>query len=120
MPKKWKIHNVFYVFLLEQNTTKKKQVNDTQLDFEFEISNNEEYKVDGIWNSTVYTKESIINQLPKGLLSSFVEKLPWEKRYLGVCIGNPTLLKVYYCQPQRQSREADTNFSSHWYGSTNS
>ena len=48
LPKKWRIHNVFHVFLLEQDATKKGQVNDTQLDFEFKIGNNEEYEVDGI------------------------------------------------------------------------
>ena len=34
-----------------------------QLDFEFKAGNNEEYKVDSIWNSPVYTKELIIGQL---------------------------------------------------------
>ena len=34
-----------------------------QLDFKFETSNNEEYEANGIWNSTVYTKESITGQL---------------------------------------------------------
>ena len=48
LPKKWRIHNVFHVSLLEQNTTKKGQVNDTQLNFEFEAGNNKEYKVEGI------------------------------------------------------------------------
>ena len=33
-------------------------MNDIQLDFEFEASNNEEYEVDGIWNSVVYAKKS--------------------------------------------------------------
>ena len=59
LPKKWKILNIFYVFLLEQDTTKKEQVNDTQLDFKFEAGNDKEYKVDSIWDSTVYAKESI-------------------------------------------------------------
>ena len=63
MPKKWRIHNIFHVSLLEQNTTKKKQVNDTQLDFEFDAGNKKEYEVDDIWDSTVYTKESA-GQLP--------------------------------------------------------
>ena len=43
---------------------KKGQVNYTQLDFKFEASNDEEYKVDGIQNSAVYAKKSIISQLP--------------------------------------------------------
>ena len=39
-------------------------MNDTQLDFKFEASNDEDYKVDGIQDSAVYAKESIIGQLP--------------------------------------------------------
>ena len=38
---------------------KKKQVNNKQIDFEFEINNNKEYKINSIQNSIVYTKESI-------------------------------------------------------------
>ena len=48
LPKKWRIHDVFHVSLLEQDTTKKGRVNDTQLNFEFEAGDNKEYKVDGI------------------------------------------------------------------------
>ena len=48
LPKKWRIYDVFHVFLLEQDTTKKGQVNDTQLNFEFKAGDNKEYKVDGI------------------------------------------------------------------------
>ena len=36
-----------------------------QLDFEFKASNNKEYKVDGIQDSAVYTKELTIGQLPR-------------------------------------------------------
>ena len=42
LPKKWKIHNVFHVSRLEQETIKKVQINDTQLNFEFEAGNNKE------------------------------------------------------------------------------
>ena len=48
LPKKWGIHDVFYVSLLEQDITKKEQVNDMQLDFKFEAGNNKDYKVNGI------------------------------------------------------------------------
>ena len=48
LSKKWRIHDVFHVFLLEENTTKKGQVNDIQLDFEFKADNGEEYEIDGI------------------------------------------------------------------------
>ena len=65
MPKKWRIHDVFHESLLEQDTTKKGQVNDTQLNFKFEAGNDKdkEYEVDGIWDSSVYAKESV-GQLP--------------------------------------------------------
>ena len=64
LPKKWRIHNVFHVSLLEQNTTKKGQMNDTQLDFKFEAGDNKEYEVDGIRNSAFYARKSA-RQLPK-------------------------------------------------------
>ena len=48
LPKKWRIHNIFHVSVLEQNTTKKGQVNYTQLDFKFEVGDDKEYEIDGI------------------------------------------------------------------------
>ena len=64
LPKKQRIHKVFHVSLLEQNTTKKGRVNNTQLDFEFEVGDNKEYEVNSIWDSAVYAKESTTGQLP--------------------------------------------------------
>ena len=64
LPKKWRIYNVFYISLLEQNTPKKRRVNNTQLDFEFEANDNKKYEVDGIWDSAVYARESATRQLP--------------------------------------------------------
>ena len=64
LPKKWRIHDVFHVSLLEQDTTKKEWVNDMQLNFEFEAGNDKEYKVDDIRDSAVYARESAIGQLP--------------------------------------------------------
>ena len=58
LPKQWRIHNVFHVSLLEKDTTKKGQVNDTQLNFEFKASNNKKYKVEGIRDSAVYARKS--------------------------------------------------------------
>ena len=46
LPKKWRIHNVFHISLLEQNSIKKGQVNDMQL--EFKTGNDKEYEIDGI------------------------------------------------------------------------
>ena len=63
LPKKWRIHDIFHVSLLEQDTTKKGQVNDMQLDFKFEAGDDKEYEVDGIRDSAVYARESA-GQLP--------------------------------------------------------
>ena len=44
---------------------KEGQVYNMQLNFKFKAGNNEKYKVDGIWDSIVFAKESITGQLPK-------------------------------------------------------
>ncbi len=54
-PKKWKIHNVFQVLLLEQYTTKKGQV---EIAINLDESGNKEYEVKAICDSTVYTSKS--------------------------------------------------------------
>ena len=55
LPKKWRIHNVFYVSLLEQDITKKKRVKKVpELD---SSDNSEQYKIEGIWDSAVYARE---------------------------------------------------------------
>ena len=54
--KKYKIHNVFYVSLLEQGTTRKERVKKVP-----KLKNgndSKEYKIKVIWNSMVYARES--------------------------------------------------------------
>ena len=36
-----------------------------QLDFKFKAGNNEDYKINSIWNSALYIKKSAIKQLLK-------------------------------------------------------
>ena len=56
LPKKWRIYNVFHISLLEQDTTRKKRVEKVpKLDAG---DNSEEYKIEVIWDSAVYTRES--------------------------------------------------------------
>lgn len=45
---------MFYVLLLEENRTRKRQ---EFLVLEFETSNNKKYKVEAIWDSVVYVKK---------------------------------------------------------------
>ena len=58
LPTKWRIHNVFLVSLLEQNTTRKEQVDEKVTELDFKTGNKKEYEVKAIWDSAVYTKES--------------------------------------------------------------
>ena len=61
LPKKWKIHNVFYMSLLEQDTTTERR---EFLVPEFEPSNNKEYEMEVIQDNVVYVRESESGHLP--------------------------------------------------------
>ena len=50
---RWRIHDVFHVSLLEQDTTRKGQVDKNLMEMEFKASNSEEYKMEAIWDSAV-------------------------------------------------------------------
>ena len=63
LPKRWKMHSVFHVLLLEQNTTRKERVDKKIKKLEFEAGNSEEYKVEAIWDSTVYASKLELGQL---------------------------------------------------------
>ena len=55
-----KIHDVFYVSLLEQNPTRKEGVNKlfSEPELEFDTGNIKEYKVEAIKDSAIYAKEA--------------------------------------------------------------
>ena len=57
---KFKIHTVFYMSLLKQDTTKKEWMNKLfpKLKLEFDIGNNKKYKVETIKDSAIYAKEA--------------------------------------------------------------
>ncbi len=54
--KKWRIHDVFYLLLLERDNTRKGQVDENVT--EFDAGDDEEYEVEGIRDSVVYARES--------------------------------------------------------------
>ena len=90
LPRKWRIHNVFYVSLLEQDITKKKQVDKEVRQMEFDLGNNDsgEYKVEAIWDSTVYAKE-----LESGHLLGLYYLVSWKRifrrrEYLGASLSS--------------------------------
>ena len=62
--KKWNVYDVFHVSLLEQNTTRKRRIDEKVRQIEFDIGDNKEYEVKAIWDNTVYAKESELGRLP--------------------------------------------------------
>ena len=64
LPKKWRIHNIFHVLLLKQDTTRKERMDENVTKLEFDAGDSKEYKVEAIWNSTVYAIESESGLLP--------------------------------------------------------
>ena len=74
LPKRWRIHDVFHVSLLEQDTTRKGRVDEKISEqLEFEAGNDGEYEVEGILDSAVYAKES-----EAGLLQGLYYLVSWK------------------------------------------
>ena len=63
LPKELRIHDVFYVSLLEQDTTRKRRVDDENVELDAGDKNGE-YEVEAIWDSKVYARESESGHLP--------------------------------------------------------
>ena len=64
LPKKWRIHNVFHVSLLEQDTTRKGRVQENIAEELDAGDNSGEYEVEAIRHSAVYARESESGHLP--------------------------------------------------------
>ena len=64
LPKKWRIHDVFHVSLLEQDTTRKGRVHEENAEELDAGDNSGEYEVEAIWDSAVYARESKSGHLP--------------------------------------------------------
>ena len=62
LSKKWRIHDVFHISLLEQDTTRKGWVDENAT--KLEDGDSKEYKVEAIWDSAIYTKKSESGHLP--------------------------------------------------------
>ena len=57
------MHNIFYVSLLKQNTTKTERVDKRVTELKFQASNSKDYKIEAIWDNAVYTSKSELGQL---------------------------------------------------------
>lgn len=66
------------MFLLEQDITKKKQVDKNTTQMEFHTSNKKEYKVEEIWDNAIYARESERHLLELYLLTSWKSYLKKE------------------------------------------
>ena len=58
LPRKWRIHDVFHVSLLEQDTTRKGRVDEDATKLNAGDDEGGEYKVEAIRDSAVYARES--------------------------------------------------------------
>ena len=64
IPKKWRVHDVFHVLLLEQDTTRKGRVSKKIPELDGGNKDSEDYEVEAIWDSAVYANESESGHLP--------------------------------------------------------
>ena len=64
LPKKWKVHNVFHVSLLEQDNTKKGRVSKKVPELDAGNKDSKEYKVEAIWDNAVYANKSESSHIP--------------------------------------------------------
>ena len=64
LPKKWRIHNVFHMSPLEQDTTRKRWVDENTTELDIGKNDSGEYKLEAIRDSTLYARESESGHLP--------------------------------------------------------
>ena len=64
LPKRWKMHDVFHISLLEQDISRKERVDKRVTELELEAGNSKKYEVEAIRDSTVYASKSESGQLP--------------------------------------------------------
>ena len=72
LPKKWRVHNVLYMSLLEQNTNRERQVSEKVPELNDGNKDSKKYKMEAIWNSVIYAKEV------KGHLPRLYYLVPWK------------------------------------------
>ena len=118
LPTKWRIHDVFYVSLLEQNTTRKGRINElfSEPETEFDAGDNKEYKVEAIKDSAVYAKKAE-GYFTRPILFGFLERLPRGRKHLGamLCSHAPSENDLHFLQ--KLPGEANSDLLFPWFRS---
>ena len=108
--------------LLEQDTTRKEQINyilpKPESEKELEAGDNKEYKVETISDSALIRPRSR-EPIARPLRPSFMERLPKRTKHLGALSDSNASPKVDQYFPQRASGEANSNFFTSGLRSTN-
>lgn len=77
--KKLKIHNIFYILLLEQNITRLGQIDKKKI--KLEVNNSKKYKIKP-FKITQSIQKSQNQFIYQGSIFSFFEKITWKKKIL--------------------------------------
>ena len=120
LPRKWKIHDVFHVSMLKQDTTRTGRVDEEVRQMKFDVSDDEngEYEVEAIWNSALCEKVRIKLSI-KPLLFGLMRRISKGRKYLGASFSSLAPQKAHQLIPQRLSWQVNAEFSSYWYRTTN-
>ena len=73
LPKKKRVYKIFHMSLIEQNNTKKGQMSKKVPELDTGNEDSKKYKVEAIWNSTVYA-----NKLGSGHLLGHYYLATWK------------------------------------------
>ena len=79
LPKKWRIHDVFHMSLLKQDTTKMRRVDENATKPDASNNDSGEYKVEVIRDSAVYARKSVSGHLPGLYYLVFWKRYPEEE-----------------------------------------
>lgn len=120
LSKKWRMHNILQMSLLEQDIIRKRRVHKMMSRLEFENNyDGEEYKLKAIYDSAALYK-GVRRSPTRPLLFRLLKRLTKKEKHLQVSIGHPRPLEAYYYLPERAFWKANSNFSTNRLHSTDS